>query len=158
MVEYFDVNQHAFWFALGFLLLAVEALVFGFATGVVLFSGIGALITGGLMWSGWLPSTWLAGIATFGLGSFLSALLLWKPLMKMQRGNENHKDRSSDFIGHEFRLENLITTSAPGKTRYSGVEWRVEIDDSAGVEPINTGEKVVVTSIDAGVFYVSRKE
>lgn len=154
MIEYFNTNQHAFWFALGFLLLAVEVLALGLATGVVLFSGIGALLTGGLIWSGILPHTWLAGIATFGLASFLSAVLLWKPLLKMQKDNTGHKDDSSDFIGHEFRLDMPISLTEPGKTRYSGVEWRVEIDDNAGIETIAAGEKVTVTSLDAGILRV----
>lgn len=154
MIEYFNVNQYAFWFAVGFLLLAIEILALGLATGVVLFSGIGALLTGALMWAGLLPTDWLAGIASFGVCSFGSAVLLWKPLLKMQRKDSNHKDTSSDFIGHEFRLEERITASSPGKTRYSGVEWRVEIDDGAGTESIEAGQKVVVTSLDAGVFRV----
>ena len=154
MIEYFNANQYAFWFAAGFLLLAVEVLALGLATGVVLFSSIGALLTGALMWAGLLPNDWLAGIASFGVCSFVSAVVLWKPLLKMQRKDTAHKETSSDFIGYEFRLEEAITLSNPGKTRYSGIEWRVEIDDGAGTDSIDAGQKVVVTSLDAGVFRV----
>ncbi len=155
MIEFFNANQQTFWFAVGFALLVIEALAFGFTSGVLLFAGIGALSTGILMWAGLLPQSWGAGIGSFGLCSALSAALLWRPLLKLQnpKGLPVH-DLSSDFIGHEFRLEQTITHIAPGKTHYSGVEWRVEIDDSATVEQIDAGAKVAVASIDVGVFRV----
>lgn len=106
------------------------------------------------MWAGLLPMDWFTGIASFGVCSFLSAVVLWKPLLKMQRKDGPHKETSSDFIGYEFRLDAPITVSNPGKTRYSGIEWRVEIDDGAGTDSIDAGQKVVVTSLDAGVFRV----
>lgn len=155
MVEYFNVHQEAFWFAAGFALLVLEALAFGFTSGVVLFAGIGALLTGLLLWAGLLPQGWGAGIGSFGLCSALSAALLWKPLLKLQNDKElPAHDLSSDFIGHEFRLEQAISHATPGKTRYSGIEWRVEIDESAGVDRIEAGSRVAVASLDAGVFRV----
>ena len=154
MIEYFDANQHAFWFTLGFALLVVEALVFGFTSGVVMFTGVGALITGGLLWSGVLPATWLYGIASFGLCSSVSAALLWRPLLKFQNFDVPEKDNSSDMIGHKFRLEQDITPAQPGSTRYSGVDWRVEIDPRCDCDKIAAGTRVVVTSVDAGIFRV----
>lgn len=155
MIGYFQGNQHAFWFAVGFVLLAIEIGILGLASGIVLFSGIGALVTGVIMWMGWLPDTWLAGIASFGISSFLSAVILWKPLLRMQNYKTPAKDNSSDLIGREFRLGQTVTVTNHGTTRYSGIEWRVEIDQSAGVESIDTGSRVVVTSVDAGVFRVT---
>jgi membrane protein implicated in regulation of membrane protease activity len=154
MIEYFDSNQYAFWFTLGFALLVVEALVFGFTSGVLLFTGIGALLTGGLLWSGLLPASWLNGIACFGICSGVSAALLWKPLLKFQNFDVPEKDNSSDMIGHKFRLEQDISLSHPGSTRYSGVDWRVEIDTDGDSDEIAAGTRVVVTSVDAGVFRV----
>jgi len=154
MIEYFDTHQYAFWFTLGFGLLVLEALVFGFTSGVVLFTGIGALLTGGLLWGEVLPASWLNGIACFGICSSLSAALLWKPLLKFQNFDVPEKDNSSDMVGHKFRLEQDISLTHPGSTRYSGVEWRVEIDTAAASDAIAAGTPVVVTSVDAGVFRV----
>ena len=120
----------------------------------MLFSGIGALATGVFLWLGWLPDTWLAGIASFGICSFASAVILWKPLLRMQNYRTPAKDNSSDLIGREFRLEQTVAATRHGSTQYSGIEWRVEIDDNAGVETIEAGSRVVVTSVDAGVFRV----
>ncbi|VAW86630.1 hypothetical protein MNBD_GAMMA16-2150 [hydrothermal vent metagenome] len=157
MIEYFESHQYAFWFTAGFLLLALEALALGFSTGVILFAGLGALLTGALIWLGIIPSTWIAGIASFGLCSVVITALLWKTLKKLQDRN-NHistKDYSSDFIGYSFRLTKTITHTQPGNTRYSGIEWRVEIEDAVSdVEEIDAGKKVVVCSVDAGVFRV----
>ena len=154
MIEYFDSNQYAFWFTLGFALLVVEALVFGFTSGVLLFTGIGALLTGGLLWSGLLPASWLNGIACFGICSGVSAALLWKPLLKFQNFDVPEKDNSSDMIGRKFRLEQDISLTQPGSTRYSGVDWRVEIDPDGDCDVIVAGTRVVVSSVDAGVFRV----
>ena len=154
MIGYFEANQHAFWFAVGFVLLAIEIGFLGLASGIVLFSGIGALLTGVLIWLGWLPQTWLAGIASFGISSFLIAVILWKPLLRFQNQKVPAKDNSSDLIGYEFRLQQPITTTVHGKTQYSGIEWRVEIDAGSGLTSLDSGSKVVVTSVDAGVFRV----
>ena len=83
--------------------------------------------------------------------------LLWKPLKQLQ-DNKNKistKDTSSDFIGYEFRLSETVTPTNPGKTRYSGIDWRVEIDDSSSLESIEKGVKVSVISVDAGLFRVA---
>ena len=154
MIEYFDTHQYAFWFTLGFGLLVLEALVFGFSSGVVLFTGIGALLTGGLLWGEVLPAGWLNGIACFGICSGVSAAVLWKPLLKFQNFDLPEKDNSSDMIGHKFRLEQDVSLERPGTTRYSGVDWRVEIDPADECTEIAAGTRVVVASVDAGVFRV----
>ena len=154
MIDYIQNNQPAFWFSLGFLLLIIEALVFGFTSGVVLFAGVGGLVAGGMMWFGIIPHTWLAGFVTFGLGSGLAAALLWKPLLRLQNDDPPTKDNSSDIIGYRFRLADTITLTAPGTTRYSGIDWRVEIDLDADITEIEGGSLVEVSSVDAGLFRV----
>lgn len=155
MIDYFNTHQDAFWFSVGFLLLALEAFAFGFSTGVVLFAGLGGILTGALMWAGLLPMTWLAGIACFGVSSGVSAALLWKPLMKLQSGEVPQKDNTSDLIGHTFRLHEGISHAAAGKLHFSGIDWRIEIDDAGtDVAEIGAGSKVQVTSVDPGLFRV----
>lgn len=155
MVEFFDNNIHSFWFAVGFLLLIIEALALGFSTGFVLFLGFGALITGGAIWFGLVPATWLASIATFGVSSVLISAALWKPLKWIQHNSKApEKDNTSDIIGLKFRLDDDITTTTPGTTRYSGIEWQVEIDFASEAKEISAGTTVVVVSVDAGKFRV----
>lgn len=155
MIEYFYNNMHSFWFVIGFLLLVIEALALGFSSGFVLFVGLGALVTGGLLWAGLIPATWLASIASFGLFSALISAALWKPFMAIQRHSKPpEKDNSSDLVGLKFRLEHGVTTTLPGATRFSGIEWKVEIDYSSDLTEIPAGTTVMVVSVDAGRFKV----
>ena len=154
MIAYFNEHQYAFWVSAGFLMLAVEAGVLGFSSGVLLFSALGALFTAGLLWLGVLPDTWLAGAACFGISSGVAAVLLWKPLLKLQNFDVPEKDNSSDLIGLRFVVKQTVTLIEPGSTRYSGIDWRVEIAPGMGLDEIEPGTLVAVVSVDAGVFRV----
>ena len=154
MIEYIQSHQSGFWIALGFLLLASEVLVFGFSTIIFLFAGIGALVTGLLMSAGVLPETWIAGVSSFGISTGIASVLLWKPLSKMQDDNVPTQSKSSDLIGYEFVLQENISLTNTGSHRYSGVDWKVELDSKAGVDSLSAGQRVAVVSVDAGVFRV----
>lgn len=147
-------NLSGFWFGLGFLLLAIEILAFGFASGVLLFGSLGALITGGLIYFGVIDDQWLLSIASFGLASAAAALLLWIPFKKLQSGSELGNDKSSDLIGHTFRLESDLTPTVNASTRYSGIDWRVELSENSAHSVIESGSRVSVAAVNAGVFYV----
>jgi len=153
MIDYINAHQSGFWVAIGFALLAAEVLVFGFGTIVFLFAGIGAIITGLAMIFGILPETWVAGISCFGISTGIVSTLLWKPFKKMQASGSSPQKQSSDLIGYEFVLEQDITAIQPGKHRYSGVDWKVELDTTVD-DKLRAGQKVAVTSIDAGIFRV----
>lgn len=154
MLEYIHSHQAGFWIALGFILLALEVLVFGFTTIVMLFAGLGAVTTGLLMQTGVLPQTWIAGIACFGISTGIYSVLLWKPLNRIQANSTPQQKQSSDLIGLEFVVQQDISLTQPGTTKYSGISWRVEIDKDAGVDSLHSGQRVIVTSLDAGIFRV----
>ena len=154
MIEYIQTHQAGFWITLGFILLALEVLVFGFTTIVMFFAGLGAITAGLLMQFGVLPETWIAGISCFGISTGIYSVLLWKPMHRIQANSSPQEEQSSDLIGYEFVLEQDITPLQPGETRYSGISWKVEIDKDAGVESITAGQRVTVTSLDAGLFRV----
>ncbi|NNJ98709.1 MAG: NfeD family protein [Gammaproteobacteria bacterium] len=154
MIEYIQSNQSGFWIAAGFIMLAAEVLLFGFTTIILMFAGLGALLTGLLMMFGVLPETWIAGTACFGISTGIISTLLWKPLKSMQDKRTPSRKPSSDLIGHEFVVQQNVTTLQPGTYRYSGVDWRVEIDAEAGVDTLEAGQRVTVSSVDAGVFRV----
>jgi len=154
VIDYFNANPASFWFLVGFVLLAIEIVAFGFASGVLLFGSIGALITGALLWSGIVPDTWLTGVAVFTLTSMAVAVLLWKPLKSLQSSGKLGADRSSDLIGHEFRLLDTVSVTTPGTIRYSGVEWQVQLDADSAVEQLDKGSRVRVSRVSPGVFQV----
>jgi membrane protein implicated in regulation of membrane protease activity len=154
MIEYIQSHQSGFWIAIGFLLLAAEALVFGFATIIFLFAGIGAVTTGLLMSAGILPETWIAGISSFGISTGIVSALLWKPMSKLQDDNVSTQNQSSDLLGYEFVLQENISLMSTGSHRYSGVDWKVELDATADVDSLSAGQRVAVVSLDAGIFRV----
>jgi len=147
-------NQATFWFSLGFLLLVMDILAFGMASGVLLFSSVGALITGALLWFGIIPSTWVYSIASFAISSTVATFALWMPLKAMQSGAKLGNDRSSDLIGHQFRVDSNISRTEDGKHRYSGMDWRVRISEDSNEDSIASGSRVRVAGVDAGIFYV----
>ena len=153
IIDYIVAHQPEFWLVVGFALLAAEV-VTGFTVGVFLFAGLGALTTGGLMSLGVLPQTWVAGIACTGISTGVITALLWQQLKKLQGDRPVEKDNSSDLVGHSFIIENEILKTKPGITNYSGISWRVEIDDAAGVDTIKAGQRVIVSSVEVGVFKV----
>lgn len=156
MLDYINNNLSGFWIAIGFAMLAAEVLLFGFTTIIFLFAGLGALITGLLMEAEILPQTWIAGTACFGITTGICSALLWKPLKKMQDTATPQKKQKSDIVGYEFVLTEDIAVASPGKYRYSGIDWRVEIERGSGIDAIAKGERVVVTSVDVGVLRVDK--
>ncbi len=152
--EYINSHMSGFWIALGFSLLAAEVLLFGFTTIIFLFAGLGALISGLLMSAGIIPETWVAGTACFGIATGISSAILWKPLMAMQNKSVPKQKPSSDIIGLEFVLTKDISTTEPGSYRYSGIDWKVEIDGSSDVDTIAKGERVVVKTVEVGLLRV----
>ena len=157
IADYIVNHQAEFWIILGFLMLAIEMLT-GFTIGVFLFGGLGALTAGLLMMATVLPETWIAGVACTGISSGVIAALLWKPLMKLQGTDVPQKDNSSDLVGHEFVLDSDISLIHPGSTLYSGISWKVEIDKNAGVENVQAGQTVAVTSVEVGLFKIKPAE
>ncbi|MBL6999005.1 MAG: NfeD family protein [Gammaproteobacteria bacterium] len=156
MLEYINSHLSGFWIALGFAMLAAEVLLFGFTTIIFLFAGVGALATGLLMMSGLLPESWTAGIACFGIATGLSSTLLWKPLKAMQDHAEPDKKPQSDLVGLEFVLMTDIDVTNPAKHRYSGIDWKVEIDSSSDADQIAKGQRVRVVSVEVGLLRVDK--
>ena len=154
IVDYINAHMGGFWIMVGFILLASEVLLFGFTTIVLLFAGLGALVTGLLIMIGVLPETWLAGISSFGVVTGVSSILLWKPLKRMQDKSTPRSGQSSDLIGLEFIINQDITSTSPGQHRYSGMTWRVEPDASANISLLRAGQRVAVVSLEAGLFRV----
>jgi len=154
MIEYINNNFSGFWIALGFILLAAEVLVFGFATIILLFAGLGALLTGLLIMAGLLPETWIAGTACFGISTGVISVALWKPLQKMQDRSSADQKPQSDLVGLQFRLEQDISVNNPGQHRYSGINWSVQLEPDKDFDQINKGQQVEVVSVDVGIFRV----
>ena len=153
VLDYIVGHQPNFWLMFGFVMLAIEV-VTGFTTGVFLFAGLGALTTGVLMSLDMLPETWIGGVSCTGISTGIITALLWIPLKKLQNNRPVEKDNSSDLVGYEFVVKSDITSVKSSSTNYSGISWKVEIDRDAGVDTIEAGQRVSVSSVEVGVFKV----
>ena len=158
MIDYIHTHQAEFWMTLGLVLLVIEVLVMGLTTLVLIFAGLGALATGLLMMAGLLPETWIAGLAGFGICSGVVSMLLWKPLRRLQSGSASQQKVSGDFTGLEFVLEQDVSRQKPGAYRYSGIDWRVELDGSCALDSLTEGQRVRVVEAGVGVFRVVAEE
>lgn len=154
LMDFYMANQPGFWLALGFVLLAIELIIFGMGTGVLLFGGLGALITGALLWFGIVPDVFIAAVACFAVSTAVVTAALWVPLKRMQGGAELGNDRSSDLIGHRFVLDADVSESEHAQQKYSGINWRVEPGQELKDKRISAGTPVKVTAVSVGVFYV----
>ncbi len=154
MIELVTNNQAAVWMGVGFLLLAIDALAFGFASGVLLFAGLGAIVTGALVWFGILPNAFIVAVGCFAISTALITAILWKPLKRLQSTGEMGKDRSSDIIGHSFNLTSDISRTVSGEQKYSGINWRVEPAKDLTDAAMSAGTHVEVTAVSVGVFFV----
>lgn len=157
IIDYINQNQAEFWIAAGFVLLSIELLILALGSGILLFAGLGSLLTGIIMMLGFIPETWMAGISSMGISSGVITVLLWAPLRKLQGGKVAPKDTSSDFIGLEFVLDKPLSRTLPVSVRYSGVNWKLELHRDVEDEIVEAGQAVVVASVDVGVFRVKPK-
>lgn len=148
------INQATLWIGLGFTLMVIELVAFGLGSGVLLFGSLGALITGALIWFGIIPNMFIAAVACFVVSSALATATLWHPLKRLQSGGELGNDRSSDLIGHTFRLGGDINRSVFAQQKYSGINWRVEPSQELANPAIKAGTTVTVTAVSVGAFYV----
>ncbi len=135
---------------IGIGLLAIEVGVFGFSVFLLFFIGLACIVTG-VMMTVLIPQslTWAFGMVA--ILSLVFAVVLWKPLRKMQQSGENN-DVKRDFIGHSFVLERDLAVGAHGKHRMSGVEWKIRSD-----MPLKAGTEVQVVKVEVGELTVAAK-
>ncbi|RKF20903.1 NfeD family protein [Alginatibacterium sediminis] len=134
--------------AAGIFLIIIEVAVIGFATFILLFLGLSLMITGSLIWVDILPDSWNSILLANALCTSVLALVLWKPLRKLQ----NQTDTSpvtSDFDGHQFFCEHDIDKRGKSEYSYSGVKWALKSESA-----ISAGTEVVVVRAEVGVLWV----
>lgn len=137
------------WFALGLLLLMAEMAGAG---GYLLWAGIAAGITGGLLFL--LPViTWQIQLLLFSVLSVVSAVLWWK----YQKRSVNSavdtllNKRSAQYIGRIFTLSDPVENGR-GKIRVDDSFWEV-----TAKEDMPVGSRVKVLSVEHDQIFVVEK-
>ena len=133
---------------IGIALLVVEVVVLGFSTFVLFFLGLSLVITGVMTGLGVIPSTWAAILLSNAVVSLVLAVLLWKPLLKMQ-GRVDNTRAKTDFDGHRFFVTSAVDRKGQTTYDYSGITWQLKSD-----EPILVGSEVEVVKAEVGVLWV----
>lgn len=132
----------------GLLMLAVEVAILGFATFVLFFIGIAAVIAGTLMYFGFIPETTMSAVLTVAIVSALDALILWKPLKNLQQKVDSTPAKS-DLIGHTFVLTDDVSPTVNPQYQYSGISWTLK-----SRQLISAGTAVKVYKAEVGIFFV----
>lgn len=132
----------------GLIMLAIEIAVLGFATFILFFLGLAAVLAGILMFLGVIPETLMSATLTVGIVTGLSAVFLWEPLKSIQKDVDNTPAKS-DLVGHSFTLTDDVSTNLNPEYHYSGIHWKLKSD-----QLIPAGSAVRVTKVEVGLFYV----
>jgi hypothetical protein len=155
-MEWFANNFIQAIFIIGVVLLIFEVAVLGFSTFFLFFAGLAAIVSSILMWVGILPATFLYGIASIAVFTFIFALSLWKPMVRMQKTVDKTR-ASSDLIGYTFVLpEDIVAIAAINDKplyQFSGVHWRLQSEAD-----VSKGSLVEVSQTDVGVLWVKPKQ
>lgn len=126
---------------------------------VLLALAIGAFLSAALIWFGWLPEQTSLVLLSLAMLTALSALLLWKPLRKLQKtGIRLQEDSSiSDFVGTELILTEQARKDVDSHIQFCGLDWTVRLDPSDNAGAVNSGQTVVISSAAVGLLLVKRK-
>ncbi|AYM88472.1 activity regulator of membrane protease YbbK [Pseudoalteromonas agarivorans] len=134
---------------IGIIALIIEVTVLGLSTIILLFLGLSLLTSGLLMVAGVLPETITAALWSNTIITAVLALLLWKPMKRMQE-NVDSKQINSDFADLTFVLAKDVSDKEITTHQYSGISWQLK-----STQPISAGTKVVVVKKEVGVMWVA---
>lgn len=134
------------------LLIIVEIAIFGFGTLFLLFLALGCMFTAGLMYLGLLDQTMLNAAVSTGLLSLAAGALLWRPIKKLQTSTQSLDNQPNVFAGVSFTLASDLVKGQDSFHRYSGIDWKLVLDD--GWENLPAGTEVEVCKTAVGKLYV----
>ena len=151
-MEYILLHLPQTLVVLGLILLAIEGLVLGFSTFVLLFIAIGSIITGILIALGLFPATLLNALLATAIISTLITIVSWKPMKRMQNKVETQKV-DNGMIGHRFVLSEDWNLGHTIIHRYSGINWQVKAK-----QPLIAGTEVKITYMEVGLLTVEKAD
>jgi membrane protein implicated in regulation of membrane protease activity len=143
-------DQATLFLIAGLVLIAIDLFVVGVSP--LMFIACGALLTSGVLYVGWLDPDLLGALLLCVVLSFVTALLGWYPLRRLE-GTVNPGPVGSDLVGRELETTGEVDRKA-GTIRWSGTEWRARLDASAGVAAVPAGTAVRITAVDGVTLIV----
>jgi len=149
-MEYFLENPAHLWYLIAGISFVLELSVMGLS-GPLLFFAIASLVTGILVSVG-VVEGWQSEILAIGILTAVIAVVLWKPLKKLQNIKEK-TDNSSDMIGLELSVSSDVSANS-GTVRYSGIEWQARLADEVDVESLSAASQCQVVAITGNTLLV----
>lgn len=132
------IDAKLLWFIAGIVLILLEFAVPGV---VLVFFGIGALVTSVTTWAGLTPEPG-SQLLVFALAS-LSLLFVLRRFVKewfVGGSDEDDRDMDDDFTGREARVvRDIPGPGLDGRVEIKGAEWRARAP-----EPIQAGTIVII--------------
>ncbi len=134
-----------FWLFLisGVALVAIELLVFQFATFWLLFIGLGALVAAAYAWlSG--DVTYTATVAVFLVASVAITALLYAPIRRWQNKPSQMADHNA--IGQRVTVTEPISPGVEGSVSWSGSDWQAELAQGESAS-LKNGQSATVVAV-----------
>jgi len=146
------------FFIVGIILMIIDLMFINI--NVLIFLGMSAVISSILHTLGFhLPECTLlvSLIASTGIVTLVSTLLLWKPLKKFQN-KTSESDTSSDLIGKTLIVSETIELKKNGKVSFSGANWTSKADPNFvfGKEKLLVDSEVTVTKVVGNILWVKK--
>lgn len=125
------------WAIIGIILIIAEVATMSF---VLIFFGLGALLTALLAWTGITP-----GLDSQLLVFSISSLLMLAALRRFAKELFFSKaDTSQDSIGQQAQVSKAISHGAEGAVTFRGSEW-IAFSDSADTIPAGSTVEIIAT-------------
>ncbi len=130
------------WLAAGLVLLILEVITPGVF--VLLFFGLGALVTGFLVLLGVLDPLW-AQLLSFTLVSGGSLVVLRGRLVSMTNASAPPSDSLADLVGGVVVMVDEVLPGRLGRAEHRGSPWTVQ---NEGGEALLPGDRATVRGVD----------
>jgi len=145
------IDAKLLWFLAGVVLILLEFAAPGV---VVVFFGVGAVITSITTWAGLTPGIG-SQTAVFGISSVLLLFTLRRYVKRWFVGNsaDFDGDLDDDFTGREARVvEDIPGDGADGRVEIKGAEWKAR-----SAEAIPAGAVVIIERRDGLTLHVRNR-
>lgn len=119
--------------------------------------GIASFLAATLLSLGILPDSWPAMLTALAISTLLLALLLWKPLRKLQQGNVKLTENPaiSDFVGSRFTLSADASKTHSSTVQFSGLNWQLKLSQDCTADTLPAGTEVEIKSATVGLLLVT---
>lgn len=142
------------WFAAGIVLLALEPVIPGL---VVVFFGLGALLTSGLNFAGLIHTPMEQVVAWLVSSTILTALLRNQVKRIFPALEKKEMSTEAEYIGREVQVVSTVSRSHDnGRVRFQGTTYKAQlVSDGPDLYP---GTSVKIAGRDNLVLYVEPAE